>query len=81
VPDLYFRDVGASGATVAPLYEALYHFLAALDHGLHVSVGHVADPALQVELAGMAAGVGSVADALHAALYVEVDAYQGCSTP
>ncbi len=81
MPDLYVRDVGACGAPVAPLYEAIHHLLAALDHGLDVPVGHVADPALQVELAGDAAGVGAVAYALHAARYVEVDAYQGWSTP
>ena len=52
VPDLYVRDVGARGAPVAPLYEAFHHLLAALDHGLDVAVGRVADPAFEVELAG-----------------------------
>jgi len=81
VPDLDVCDVGARGAPAAPLYEAIHHLLAALDDGLDVAVGLVADPALEVEPAGHSAGVGSIADALHPALYEEVDSYQGCSTP
>lgn len=45
-------DVGARRAPVAPLYEAFNHLLAALDDGLDVAVGHVADPAFEVELVG-----------------------------
>ncbi len=81
VPHLYVCNVGARRAPAAPLYEAPHHLLAALDHDLNVAVGRVADPALEAQLAGHAAGVGAVADALDAALYEEVDPYHGCSTP
>lgn len=52
VLDADFCDVGACGAPVAPLYDALHHLLAAFDDSLDVAVGHVADPAFEVELAG-----------------------------
>jgi len=47
-----FYDVGARWASVAPPYEALHHLFAAFYDGLDVAVGHVADPALEVELIG-----------------------------
>jgi len=52
VLDADLCDMGAGWASVAPLDEAFHHLLAAFDDGLDVAVGHVADPACEVELAG-----------------------------
>jgi len=75
-------DVGAGGASVAPLYEAGDHLLAALDHSLDVSVGQVPDPALEVMVVRHALDTCPVADTVHPAPDEEVCAdHWRSSTP
>ena len=58
---------------MAPLYEAVYHLLAAFDHGLDVSVGRVPYPAFEVELVDKTGSGDAFAGALAAYCAVKDD--------